>query len=84
MIVFTSIIVAIVEGQNFGVTHSTIVYNVVLGLFVLIPMQWHIFFKINFLKLKCWASPVAQRVKNLPALQETQEMWVQSLSQKDL
>jgi len=49
MTVFTSIIVAIVEGQNFGVTHSTTVYNVVLGLFVLIPMQWHIFFKINFL-----------------------------------
>ena len=26
-----------------------------------------------------WASPVAQQVKNLPAMQETQEMLVQSL-----
>ena len=29
------------------------------------------------------ASPLAQRVKNLPAVQKTQELWVQSLSQKD-
>ena len=27
---------------------------------------------------------IAQQVKNLPALQETQEMWVQFLGQKDL
>ena len=26
---------------------------------------------------------MAQRVKNLPAMQETQEMWVQSLAQED-
>ena len=25
-----------------------------------------------------WASPMAQQVKNSPAMQETQEMWVQS------
>ena len=30
------------------------------------------------------ASPVAQLVKNLPAMQETQEMWVRSLGWKDL
>ena len=30
-----------------------------------------------------WASQVAQWVKNLPVLQETQEMWVQSLSQEE-
>ena len=30
--------------------------------------------------LNNWASPVAQRVKNLPAMQET---WVQSLGQED-
>ena len=29
---------------------------------------------------KLWASPVAQMVKNLPAMQET---WVQSLSPED-
>ena len=29
------------------------------------------------------ASQVAQWVKNLPAMQEPQEMWVQSLSQED-
>ena len=29
------------------------------------------------------ASPMAQWVKNLPAMQETQEMWVQSLGQED-
>ena len=27
------------------------------------------------------AFPVAQQVKNLPAMQETQEVWVQSLDQ---
>ena len=26
---------------------------------------------------------VAQMIKNLPSMQETQEMWVQSLSQED-
>ena len=41
-------------------------------------------------KVKLWqpfdfsgASPVAQWVKNLPAMQETQETWVQSLGQED-
>ena len=29
------------------------------------------------------ASQVAQWVKNLPAMQKSQEMWVQSLSQED-
>ena len=29
------------------------------------------------------ASPVAQAVKNLPAMQETQETWVQSLGWED-
>ena len=29
------------------------------------------------------ASPVAQLVKNLPAIQETQEMWVRSLGWED-
>ena len=29
------------------------------------------------------ASRVAQWVKNLPAMQETQEMWVRSLGQED-
>jgi len=30
-----------------------------------------------------WASPVAQMVKNLCAVQEMKEMWVQSLDWKD-
>ena len=30
-----------------------------------------------------WASPVAQWVKNLPAMQETQETWVWFLGQED-
>ena len=30
-----------------------------------------------------WASRMAQWVKNLPAVQETQEMWVQSLGWED-
>ena len=30
-----------------------------------------------------WASPVAQQVKNLPAMQETQETWVRSMGQED-
>ena len=29
------------------------------------------------------ASQVAQWVKNLPAMQETQDMWIQSLGQED-
>ena len=29
------------------------------------------------------AFPVAQHVKNLPRMQETQEVWVQSLDQED-
>ena len=35
------------------------------------------------LQLLQWGSPVAQRVKNLPALQETQETQIQSLGQED-
>ena len=35
------------------------------------------------LRLLQWGSPVAQRVKNLPALQETQETHIQSLGQED-
>ena len=30
-----------------------------------------------------WASPMAQQVKNLPAMQKTQEMRVQPLGQED-
>jgi len=30
-----------------------------------------------------WTSPMAQMVKNLPAMQETQETWVQSLGQEN-
>ena len=30
-----------------------------------------------------WASPMAQQVKNLPAMQETQETWVRSLRGED-
>ena len=30
-----------------------------------------------------WASMMAQQVKNLPAMQETQDWWVQSLGQED-
>ena len=30
-----------------------------------------------------WASPITQWVKNSPAMQETQEMWVWSLGQED-
>ena len=30
-----------------------------------------------------WASQVAQWVKNLPAMQETEEMWVPTLGQED-
>ena len=30
-----------------------------------------------------WASPMAQQVKNLPAMQETKETQVQSLNQDD-
>lgn len=36
--VFASIIVALVEGHNFGVTCSTIVCDVIPGVFVLVPM----------------------------------------------
>ena len=35
------------------------------------------------LSLKFWASLVIQKVKNLPAMQVTQEMQNQSLGQKD-
>ena len=30
-----------------------------------------------------WTSPAAQRVKNLPEMQETSEMWVRSLGRED-
>ena len=30
-----------------------------------------------------WASPMAERVKNLPAMQETQEIWVQFPGRED-
>ena len=30
-----------------------------------------------------WASPKVQAVKNLPAMQEMLELWVQSLGQED-
>ena len=30
-----------------------------------------------------WTSPMAQTVKNPPAMQETQETWVQSLGQEN-
>ena len=30
-----------------------------------------------------WTSPAAQRVKNLPEMQETPEMWVRSLGRED-
>ena len=33
--------------------------------------------------IKIGASPVAQMVNNPPAMQETQETWVQSLGQED-
>ena len=33
--------------------------------------------------LLTWASLTAQVVKNMPAIQKTQETWVQSLSQED-
>ena len=32
----------------------------------------------------CGASQVTQKVKNPPAMQETEEMWVQSLGREDL
>ena len=35
-------------------------------------------------RVKCPASLMAQKVKNLPIMQETQEMWVQSLDYEDL
>jgi len=37
----------------------------------------------NVIKVNIFTSQMAQRVKNLPAIQETQEMWVQSLGQED-
>ena len=33
--------------------------------------------------MQLWASPMAQWVKNPPAMQETEETWVQSLGQED-
>ena len=30
-----------------------------------------------------WVSPIAQQVKNVPVVQETQGMWIQSLGQED-
>ena len=33
--------------------------------------------------MMAWASLVAQKLKNLPAVQELKETWVQSLGQED-
>ena len=35
------------------------------------------------LLVMAWETQIAQQVKNLLAMQETQEMWVQSLDQED-
>ena len=35
------------------------------------------------LLVMAWETPIAQQVKNLLAMKETQEMWVQSLDQED-
>ena len=37
----------------------------------------------NVIKVNIFTSQMARWVKNLPAIQETQEMWVQSLGQAD-
>ena len=37
----------------------------------------------NVIKVNIFTSQMAQRVKNLPAIQETQEMWVRSLDWED-
>ena len=37
----------------------------------------------NVIKVNIFTSQMARWVKNLPAIQETQEMWVQSLGQED-
>ena len=42
--------------------------------------KW-LFFPAAYNKL--WASLMAQQIKNPPAMQETQEMWIQSLGQED-
>ena len=38
---------------------------------------------LAYAQYKTGTSPMAQRVKNLPALQETQETWIQSLGLGD-
>ena len=42
------------------------------------------YFRIEMSYNSLQASPIAQEVKNLPAIQETQETRVQSLGQEDL
>ena len=44
-----------------------------------------LYYRLNFWKSKAVlrASLLAQQVKNPPAIQETQETWVQSLSRED-
>ena len=39
--------------------------------------------KIPKLLVMAWETQIAQQVKNLLAMQKTQEMWVQSLDQED-
>ena len=46
-------------------------------------MNWEIGIDIYTLLHIKWASPMAQLVKNPPAMQETQEMPAQSLGQED-
>ena len=41
------------------------------------------YFDFYFCLCLKWASWMAQQVKNSPAMQETQEIWVQSLGQED-
>ena len=41
------------------------------------------YFDFYFCLCLKWASWIAQQVKNSPAMQETQEIWVQSLGQED-
>ena len=44
-------------------------------------LPWGLFFGHSARHM--WTSLMAQLVKNVPAMQETQETWVQSLGQED-
>ena len=44
-------------------------------------LPWGLFFGHSARHM--WTSLMAQLVKNVPAMQETQETWVQSLEQED-